>query len=130
MVDQKERIKRIFSDLRGWGSISEYNTGMFIRKFMLDAGRPVYPYEIWRALTLEKKYKGGLEPGRYVSFIANYIIPLKKHGYIVEYGYGDQPLKSNGEGYIPRSKRKKFYIINKSKINDPLWSNVQKLKVM
>ena len=64
------------------------------------------------------EYKGGLEPGRYVSFIANYIVPLKKHGYIVEYGYGDQPLKSNKEGYIPRSKRKKFYIINKSKVND------------
>lgn len=111
---------------RGWLASRKINTGEFIREYLAEHNE-AYPYEIWKALKEEKKALG-LAYGSYVSFISNYILPLKKAGFIEAVRVEDKPIKRDGTDYIPNSKEKIIYRLNKNKITALEWYDVQSLK--
>ena len=110
---------------RGWAASRLISTGVFIRDYLLEKGE-AYPYEIWKALAEEKKILG-LKPGSYVSFVANYILPLKKAGLIIEVRKGTRPRKRSGEDYIPKAKEKLYYRLNRKFIDSEIWYDVESL---
>jgi hypothetical protein len=98
-------------------------TGFQIRDYLARVGSD-YQMNIWRAIVIESETNGCNGP-TWASF-RNFFSLLKRAELIVEdTAEGDNSIATDtSRAVIPTAWAKKYYKLNRAKVNSPDWNNV------